>query len=135
MLEEELLRFIVSRISKTRSPKITLISFGTSGPVVARVVSRPELASVAVKWVAISAPVKACASLSFLKSRRWKSSLELKTNSTRVPHQLAVGERDTVCYPEEVFGKEPDLTIPDVGHYGALLHSSTTQFVLNVLKQ
>ncbi len=134
LMEEELLRFIESRIQKTKSPELTIISFGTSGPIIAKTLKRPELESLKIKWIAISAPLHATAALSFLQTERWKSSLTLTTASRRPPDAVIAGERDTVCYPVAVFEREPDLQLKDVGHFGSLLHSSTTQFVLDFLQ-
>ncbi len=134
LMEEELLRFIESRIQKTKSPEVTIISFGTSGPIVAKTLKRPELHGVKIRWLGISAPLKPTAPLSFLQTERWKSSLTLISEGRRSPDAIVAGERDTLCYPVEVFERTPDLQLKDVGHFGALLHSSTTQFVLDFLK-
>jgi hypothetical protein len=134
LMEEELLRFIESRIQKTNSPELTIISFGTSGPIVAKTLKRAELQSLKVKWLAISAPIHPTAPLSFLQTERWKSSVTLLTESLQSPDAVIAGERDTLCYPVSVFERMPDLHLRDVGHFGALLHSSTTKFVLDFLK-
>lgn len=136
LLQYDLEVFLKEVMAKTGSLKLTVISFGSSRPLVARALASKELASLDVQWIAISAPSKLSAPHKLL---RWPSIHSIYSNAgdeVRAPDILIRGERDSLTYSRDNVWGQPLRTeiIQDVGHYGALLHSKAVQQILAVLE-
>lgn len=133
LLEDQLRCFVDEVISKTEARRFRIVSFGSSRPIVSRVLDRQDLRAYCDRWVAISAPAHLSAFFRFLATsklrRTYESSEEIQKNPDIVIH----GENDFFCFPSEVFGSSRKTALPNVGHYSSLLHSTTTQTVMKEL--
>ncbi len=132
-LEEQLFRFLLKVQADTGSTRMTLISFGSSRPIIARVLARAELQSFNIRWIAISASQELGSALEFIQTPRLQKAYATCATISINPHVLIAGAKDTLCYPLSVFGEPAPTLIADVGHYGALLHSKTIDTVLSDL--
>lgn len=131
LLEDQLARFLEDTLEKTGAPAFFVISFGSSYPIVAKCLSRPRFASKKFKWISISGPQIKSAPMKLISSPRIRSAFMQPTEGK--PEMQIVGECDTLCYPHEVFGTPSPILIPNMGHYGVLLHSKTTQSILEAI--
>lgn len=134
LLEDELAQYLIQLLKKTESTNFRIISFGTSRPIVGRVLERPELKGRCDHWIAISAPAQLSPTLRFLSTARLKSVFTDETSPMMQPHLLIRGSSDTFCYPDDVWNHEKQLIISPAGHYASLLHPTTVQTVLEELK-
>ena len=130
LLEDQLHRFVLECLERTGSNAITIVSFGSSRPLVSRVLNRPDLSDKQIRWICVSGPKESSDVYRFLSTPRLRKAFEQKTYLE--PDVLIVGKNDTVCYPSSIF-EESALVIPEVGHYGCLLHSTTVQKILDEL--
>lgn len=133
LLEDQLFEYIQEVISRTQTQRFRVISFGTSRPLVARVLNNPKLKAYCDHWVAISSPEKLSPTLKFFGTRRMYDAYE-KFEESKKPDLVIVGEGDLICYPREVFGEGQRLQVPQVGHFGTLLHAHTTQAIMKELE-
>lgn len=126
LLEDQLKAFIQEVLKKTEAPVFRVISFGSSYPIVAKSI---ESFSQCDKWVAISSSKDLSAVMNFLSAERVKEAYQ-KLSSKKIPNLVIRGENDTVCYPASLFSSEQELIVPEIGHFGCLLHSSTIRKLL-----
>lgn len=133
LLEDQLLGFIESVLAKTKSTEIRVISFGTSRPVVTRVLTHRRLDSVKAKWIAISSPKSLGLTLKFLTTKRLQQAYETQPEDIDIDPQLhIIGSHDVFCYPKELFGNGRSTVISMAGHYSILLQS---QVVLKIMAE
>lgn len=130
LLEDQLLDFLQNILKKTESPAIRMISFGSSRPVIGRVLKHPSLSEIQVKWIAISAPKSLSQTLRFLSSPKSKSVYS-ETRMGLEPDLLIRGQTDLFCYPDSVWGEGRQLKLPTVGHFAAVLYPTTVQRILD----
>lgn len=136
LLADQLTHQIEVMIKKTGAKRFRVISFGGSRPLVSYVLSQQNLSAYCDKWIAISAPEKRSRTNQLLSTERQRAVYEdLNLSETRKPDLLIVGENDLFCYPDEVWGDCRKIEIPNVGHYGAGLHSTTTQNIMKEMNQ
>jgi len=133
LLEDQLLKFIQDVLKTTRSSQVRVVSFGTSRPVISRVLAHPSLSDYQKKWIAISAPKTLSRTLKFLSSVRLKSVFQNDFRIGQEPNLLIRGSHDVFCYPKDVWGETQSITISPVGHYSVLLHPATVQRTLDEL--
>ncbi|MDB5038873.1 MAG: hypothetical protein JWQ35_2401 [Bacteriovoracaceae bacterium] len=133
LLEDQLLQFIHDVLKSTKSPTIRLVSFGTSRPIISRVLSHPSLSEIQKHWIAISAPKKLSRTLQFLSTTRTKNCFQISTRSFTEPNLLIRGSRDVICYPDDVWGEGRSVSISPIGHYAVMLHPITVQRALEEL--
>ena len=131
LLEDQLSRYLETVFEKTGSDRAFVISFGSSRPLVSRVLSRPRFSSKDIRWFCVSGPSTKPETYTFISTPRLKSAFSQEAPLD--PQLLIVGERDTVAFPQKVFG-DTFVSVPDVGHYGVLLHSRTVQSLLDALE-
>lgn len=129
-LKKFLLQHIQDIIARTKSRKINIVSFGTSRPVISKLLEEPQLRDIQFKWIAISAPAHRSPTLRFISSDRIKNTFSESPASSREPDLLIRGSHDFFCYPESVWGTGASIVIEPMGHYSTLLHSKTTQTIL-----
>jgi hypothetical protein len=128
LLEDELVQFILKMLDQTKSPRFRLVSFGSSRPVVASALSRPELLERCEKWIAISAPETAGPAMRFLLTPRTKSCYLTDTaKASRQPDFQLCGTHDIYAYPSANFGDSPKEWIEPVGHYSLMIHPAVIQ--------
>jgi len=133
LLEDQLARFLQEVLDRTGSQEFNLISFGSSHPIVSRCLSRPQFASKSFKWISISGPRIKSAPMKLLSTARIRSAFGQEPGPQTPTVQIA-GQVDILCYPSEIFGLPEPIYVPNVGHYGVLLHSKTTQSILEALR-
>ncbi|PIR22784.1 MAG: hypothetical protein COV44_06405 [Deltaproteobacteria bacterium CG11_big_fil_rev_8_21_14_0_20_45_16] len=135
LLEDQLAAYVEKVMSDTKSPRFRIISFGTSRPIVARLLNRSNLKTYCDKWIAISAPNELSAVHRLLNSERTRLAYEDNEHNHKEPDLLIVGERDLICYPPSVWGNGRFVQVAHVGHYGAALHSLTTTSIIRELSE
>lgn len=130
LLKKSLLVFIQEIAAETKSNEIHLISFGTSRPVIASLLEDPGLKNLRFRWIAISAPAFRSSTLRFLSTDRLNNTFKSESPTQKQPDLLIRGSEDFFCYPNDIWGKVPNIVVERMGHYSTLLHSKTTQTVL-----
>ncbi len=133
LLEDQLHHYLLEVIRATATQRFRIISYGSSRPIVSRVLKRADLQAYCDRWIAISAPEKLPSSMRFVSSKKLLQVYEESSSEYRRPDLLLIGENDTLCSPREVFGSGRQIILDQVGHFGALLHSTTTQSILTEL--
>ncbi len=134
LLEDELAHYLTDLIQKTEAPYFRMISFGSSYPIVARVLERPEIKKHCRQWIGISAPSQMSSTMTFLSSKRLREAYQ-NTDLPRFPDLLIRGSNDSVCYPDDVWKAEREVVISPVGHYSVLLHSTCVRTLLDEMSQ
>lgn len=132
LLEDQIRDFLNMVIQRTQSSQITIISFGTSRPVISRVLNDPILRASCQTWIAISAPEQISSTLRFISTPRLRSVFQNNGDGPQ-PDLVITGSHDTFCYPDSVFGNVRRVTIEPVGHYGSLFHSEVVQNIMREL--
>lgn len=132
LLVDQLRQYIQNVIERTKTNRFRIVSFGSSRPIVSRLLDDQKLSIYCDKWIAISSPAQLSAPLELLSTRKLKLAYRKSENLERNPDLLIVGENDFWCYPDKVWGNSKRISLSRVGHFGTLLHSTTTQ---NVLKE
>jgi len=130
-LEKQLKDFLLEVVTKTASPRCVIISFGTSYPIVSRVLAN-QTSKTKFDWIAISGASKMPDTLKFVSSSSLNSAYVDETK--QIPDLSLYGDKDTVCYPKNIFLGKQKLEIPEVGHFGALLHSKCSHSILTELQ-
>lgn len=134
LLEDQLLNFIEEVIEKTGAQRFRIISFGSSRPIIAQVLNQKGLSAYCDRWIAVSSPQFLSEALQLLHTKKLKDVYQRQDrDSEKNPNLLIVGENDLICYPSQVWDCEKIITLPRVGHYGAVLHSATTRSILREL--
>lgn len=134
LLEDQLYSFIQRTLRTTQASQFRIVSFGTSRPLVAKVLGRSDLAEYCDKWIAISAPEDLPRSLRFFSSLKTGKAYLSSAEKRRAPDLLIVGENDFFCYPEACWGEGKKVVLPHVGHFGASLHALCTQSIMKELQ-
>jgi hypothetical protein len=129
LLEDQLLEYLKEVLRRTRSTKLRIISFGTSRPLVSRVLNDPSLHDIQKKWIAVSAPKTLSRTLRFLSTPRLKNVFA-EPKIGKDPDLVIRGQNDVLCYPGSVWGEQRALTLPTIGHFAALLYPATVQRIL-----
>lgn len=135
LLEDQLRAYIEDVIRLTGTTRFRIISFGSSRPLVSRILDQCELKAYCDQWIAISAPERLSAANQFLSTQRVRQAYQLEQGTKKLPDLLIIGENDFLCYPRDCFGEGKSLLLPQVGHFAPLLHSTTTQTILRELNQ
>lgn len=135
LLEDQLLQFIHDVLRNTRSHKLRVISFGSSRPIVSRVLQHSSLSEIDKTWISISGPKSISRTLKFLTTRRLRSVFHEDFKNSMDPHLLIRGTRDVICYPDSVWGPQRSAVISGIGHYASLLHPTTLQRILSEFEQ
>jgi hypothetical protein len=133
LFEDALADYIQDVLKKTQSNRFQIISFGTSRPLVANVISQPRFAKSCIKWIAISAPAATSRTMKFLSTAKLRSAYTEAENIEKIPEILIHGTHDTFCFPNSLWTAEEKVAISPIGHYGTVLHSKTVQAVLEGL--
>jgi hypothetical protein len=133
LLEDQLHDYILKVIEKTKTQRFRIVSFGSSRPLVSRVLSRSDLTAYCDRWIAVSAPLRLPSTLRFVSTKRLLSVYVEEAVTQKHPDLMIIGDNDTICYPREIFGESRKIVIDQVGHFGTLLHSTTTQSILKEL--
>lgn len=137
LLEDQLRNFIKQVILNTEAKRFRIISFGTSRPIVSRVLDDTNLQAYCDRWIAISAPEILPDTLRFVTTKKslncYSPTYSASANSKKRPDLVILGENDFICYPRQVFGESRQLVLSQMGHLGSLLHSETTQAILKEL--
>ncbi len=135
LLQDQLFTFISEVIEKTKAQRFRLISFGTSRPIVLKVLNRGDLKAYCDKWIAISSPLKLSSFYSFVSSPKLKKVYGDESLEAKDPDIQIVGEDDFFCQSADHFGNGKKVVVPKIGHFASLLHSSTIQHTLKELSQ
>jgi hypothetical protein len=108
------------------------MSFGSSRPVIAAALQRPELKDRCEKWMGISAPEAAGPAMRFLLTPRLHSVFSSEaTKSLRHPDLQLCGTHDIYAYPTTLFGEGPKEWVEPVGHYSLMTHPLVVQRTLD----
>lgn len=133
LLEDQLRNFIKQVIANTETKRFRIISFGTSRPIVSRVLDDTHLQAYCDRWIAISSPEILPDTLKFVATKKSLLCYNSSVNTKKRPDLVILGENDFICYPRQVFGESRQLVLSQMGHLGSLLHSETTQAILKEL--
>ncbi len=131
LLEDQLLQFILEITRKTNSPILRVMSFGSSHPIVARVLDHPSLSHITKKWISVSGPRSMSQTMKFLSTRRIREVFAADFKFRSRANLLIHGSRDVFCWPESIFEAERMVSVHPVGHFSVLLHPTTVQRALD----
>ena len=135
LLEDQLFNTISEVIEKTNARRFRIVNFGSSRPVVMRVLNRKDLRAYCDKWIAISSPISLSNFFQFISSIRLKKVYATIESENKNPDLQIIGENDFFSYPISHFGEGRKILIPKIGHFSCLLHSTTIQSTLKELSQ
>jgi len=130
LLEDNLANHINKVLDKTQSSRFRIVSFGTSRPLVSRLLSRTNFKKACDKWIAISAPGSMSKTMRFLTTSRMNITYSDLETCEKKPDVLVHGTHDTYCFPSTIWDVEKRVSIRPIGHYGTLLHSVTVRTIL-----
>lgn len=134
LLADQLSSFIEQVLLTTGSQSFRVISFGSSRPLIGKVLQQEHFLNRCDRWIALSAPQKLSRVYKFLGSVRVQRVYnDIRYEEQRKPDVLIVGQNDLFCYPEDVWGNQPSIKLDSMGHFGVSLHSTTTQSILSEL--
>ncbi len=132
LLEDDLQQFITTCLKKTRSKYFRLISFGSSRPIVSRVLNSSRTGGHCLQWVCISGAALPSKTQRLLSTPRFRSVYHTAPYTERPPDLLIAGTHDVICYPETIWGDtKAKLSVTPVGHYAVLMHSKTLHAILD----
>lgn len=134
-LKDQLLNYIEEVLRKTNSKRFRLVSFGSSRQIISQILQDSRLRNYCDRWLAISGPEKISEVHQFLRSQTLIESFSDSSSGLVSPDIVIVGETDSFCYPENVWGDVPVVKLSNVGHFGAALHSTTTRTIMHELGQ
>lgn len=121
LMEDELSQFIDDVLLKTQAQRFRLVSFGSSRPIVSKVLQNPKRLSYCEQWIAISSPTRLGGFQKMLLSRRMKNAYEDFQNANQKTCDLSFhGQRDLFFSEESLSDLSQQARGFTTGHFGCL---------------